>query len=60
MKRKKVDPNDPELNLITGYMDLMLAVNLPFSDPAQAIERLEKYGSPLTWLIVALLWAIVI
>lgn len=43
---KKIDPNDPELNLITGYMDLMLAVNLPFSDPAQAIERLEKQGSP--------------
>jgi tetratricopeptide (TPR) repeat protein len=43
---KKSDPNDPELNLITGYMDLMLAVNLPFSDPAQAIERLEKYASP--------------
>jgi len=43
---KKVDPNDPELNLITGYMDLMLAVNLPFSDPAQAIKRLENYGSP--------------
>jgi tetratricopeptide (TPR) repeat protein len=43
---KKVDSNDPELNLMTGYMDLMLAVNLPFSDPAQAVERLEKYGSP--------------
>ena len=24
----------------------MLAVNLPFSDPSQAIERLQKYGSP--------------
>lgn len=43
---KKVAPNDPELNLLTGYMDLMLAVNLPFSDPAQAIEKLETYGSP--------------
>ncbi len=43
---KKVDPNDPELNLIAGYMDLILAVNLPFSDPAQAIAKLEKYGSP--------------
>ncbi len=43
---KKIDPNDPELNLITGYMDLMLAVNLPFSDPAQAIEKLETFGSP--------------
>ncbi|HEY9903942.1 MAG TPA: Sll0314/Alr1548 family TPR repeat-containing protein [Candidatus Sericytochromatia bacterium] len=43
---KKVDPNDPELNLLSGYMDLMLAVNLPFSDPAQAIQKIEKYGSP--------------
>ncbi len=43
---KKIDPNDPELNLLTGYMDLMLAVNLPFSDPAEAIERLENHGSP--------------
>lgn len=43
---KKHGANDPELNLLTGYMDLMLAVNLPFSDPAQAIEKLEKYGSP--------------
>jgi tetratricopeptide (TPR) repeat protein len=43
---KKIDSKDPELNLLTGYMDLMLAVNLPFSDPAQAIEKLEKYASP--------------
>ena len=40
------DSNDPELNLIKGYMDLLLAVNLPFSDPEQAIERLENYASP--------------
>lgn len=43
---KKTNPNDPELNLLTGYMDLMLAVNLPFSDPNQAISKLEKFGSP--------------
>lgn len=43
---KKISPNDPELNLLTGYMDLMLAVNLPFSNPAQAIEKLEKYAGP--------------
>jgi tetratricopeptide (TPR) repeat protein len=43
---KKIDPKDPELNLLTGYMDLMLAVNLPFSDPAQAVEKLEKYAAP--------------
>jgi tetratricopeptide (TPR) repeat protein len=43
---EKVDAADPELNLIKGYMDLILAVNLPFSNPDQAIERLEDYGSP--------------
>ena len=43
---KKSDTNDSEFNLITGYMDLMLAVNLPFSDPAQAIAKLENYGYP--------------
>jgi tetratricopeptide (TPR) repeat protein len=43
---KKLEPNDPELNLLTGYMDLMLAVNLPFTDPAQAVAKLEQYGSP--------------
>ena len=41
-----IDPDDPELNLIKGYMDLMLAVNLPFSNPEEAISRMEQYGSP--------------
>ena len=45
-KAKEIDSNDPELNLITGYMDLMLAVNLPFSDPSQAIDKLETYAFP--------------
>jgi tetratricopeptide (TPR) repeat protein len=27
-------------------MDLMLAVNLPFANPGQAIERLEKNAAP--------------
>jgi tetratricopeptide (TPR) repeat protein len=40
------DSNDPELNLLKGYMDLMLAVNLPFSNPQQAIERLQTHAKP--------------
>jgi len=40
------DPDDPELNLIKGYMDLLLAVNLPFSKPEQAISRFEDYAAP--------------
>lgn len=43
---EKIAPQDPELNLLKGYMDLMLAVNLPFSDPTEAINRLEKYAQP--------------
>jgi tetratricopeptide (TPR) repeat protein len=46
-KAEAVSATDPELNLIKGYMDLMLAVNLPFADPAQAIQRLEKNAAPL-------------
>lgn len=42
-----IDPNDPELNLLKGYMDLMLAVNLPFSNPEEAIGRISQYGSPI-------------
>lgn len=39
---EKIDPNDPELNLLKGWMDLLIAVNLPFSNPEQAIEKLKK------------------
>ncbi|MEB3282394.1 MAG: Sll0314/Alr1548 family TPR repeat-containing protein [Lyngbya sp.] len=42
----QIDRNDPELNLIRGYMDLFLALNLPFSDTQAAIKKLEEYGSP--------------
>ena len=39
-------PNDPELNLLKGYMDLMVAVVLPFSSPKEAIERLQNNAHP--------------
>lgn len=45
-KAEAIDATDPELNLLKGYMDLMLAVNLPFSDPEDAIARMSQYGSP--------------
>jgi tetratricopeptide (TPR) repeat protein len=45
-KAEAVSRQDPELNLIKGYMDLMLSVNLPFANPSQAIEHLEKNASP--------------
>lgn len=43
---EEVDPKDPELNLIKGYMDLLLAVNLPFSSAEDAIARFEANASP--------------
>ena len=45
-KAEAISSTDPELNLLRGYMDLMLSVNLPFSNPEQAIERLEKFAGP--------------
>ncbi|MEA5576636.1 Sll0314/Alr1548 family TPR repeat-containing protein [Anabaena sp. UHCC 0451] len=45
-KAEAINANDPELNLIRGYMNLMLAVNLPFVSPDQAIEELEQNAAP--------------
>jgi tetratricopeptide (TPR) repeat protein len=45
-KAEKIAPQDPELNLIKGYMDLLLATNLPFSNANKAMERLQNYGAP--------------
>ncbi|MDB9526709.1 hypothetical protein PN498_11965 [Oscillatoria sp. CS-180] len=41
-----IDPQDPELSLLKGYMDLLLAVNLPFANPETAIDQLKSYGYP--------------
>ncbi len=43
---EKEDAEDPELNLIKGYLDLILAVNLPFFEPEHAIERFQNYARP--------------
>ena len=45
-RAEAINANDPELNLIKGYMNLMLAVNLPFISPDQAIEQLEQNAAP--------------
>jgi tetratricopeptide (TPR) repeat protein len=42
---EQINPNDPELSLLKGFMDLLLAVNLPFANPDQAIARLQN-GHP--------------
>ncbi|WP_204106645.1 MULTISPECIES: Sll0314/Alr1548 family TPR repeat-containing protein [Spirulina sp. CCY15215] len=43
---KAADANDPELNLAKGYMELLLAVNLPFSSPDTAIENFQRTAKP--------------
>ncbi|MBE9210919.1 tetratricopeptide repeat protein [Nostoc sp. LEGE 06077] len=45
-KAEAISPKDPELNLLKGYMDLMLSVNLPFANPDEAIGRLETSAAP--------------
>ncbi len=45
-KAEEIAPNDPELNLLKGYLDLILSVNLPFSSPEDAITRFEQYAAP--------------
>ena len=42
----KIDPNDPEFNLLRGYLDLFLSKYTPFSQSEQVIVRFEKYASP--------------
>jgi tetratricopeptide (TPR) repeat protein len=45
---EKIDAQDPELALLKGTMDLMLAVNinLPLSDAGAAVKRLESTAGP--------------
>lgn len=45
-KAEKIDSKDPEYNLVKGYLNLLLAVHLPFSSPEDAIENLQTYASP--------------
>ncbi|HYW20022.1 MAG TPA: Sll0314/Alr1548 family TPR repeat-containing protein [Nodularia sp. (in: cyanobacteria)] len=45
-RAEAIAPQDPELNLLKGYMDLMLAVNLPFANPDDAIDRLKTTAAP--------------
>jgi tetratricopeptide (TPR) repeat protein len=39
-------PNDPELNLLRGYIDVYSGIYLPFSNPNKGLERLQRFASP--------------
>jgi tetratricopeptide (TPR) repeat protein len=45
-RAEDINRNDPELSLLKGFMDLLLAVNLPFANPDQAIARLRNGHPP--------------
>lgn len=39
-------PNDPELNLLRGYIDVYSGIYLPFSSPDKGIDRLQRFANP--------------
>jgi tetratricopeptide (TPR) repeat protein len=55
-KAKDIDPNDPELNLINGNVDMLIASVLPLSDLESALQSLRQFAAPdyLKWRGIAL------
>ncbi|MEI6429363.1 MAG: Sll0314/Alr1548 family TPR repeat-containing protein [Pseudanabaena sp. ELA607] len=51
-----IDEKDPELNLIKGFMDILIASALPGSELDSALVSLQKYASPdyLKWRGIAM------
>lgn len=57
-RAKTIDANDPELNLIQGYLEWGLSSNLGLYSPEQAIQRLSSHAEPdyLTFRGLALVY----
>jgi tetratricopeptide (TPR) repeat protein len=55
-KAKDIAPEDPELNLIKGYVDMLIASVFPLSDLETALESLKVYAAPdyLKWRGIAI------
>jgi tetratricopeptide (TPR) repeat protein len=55
-KAQDIDPTDPELNLIKGYIDMLIASVLPMADLESALMSLKQYAAPdyLKWRGIAL------
>ncbi|AIE73691.1 MULTISPECIES: Sll0314/Alr1548 family TPR repeat-containing protein [unclassified Synechocystis] len=45
-KASAINPNDPEVNLLRGYLDLFLSRYTPFSQSEKVIGRFEEYAAP--------------
>lgn len=41
-KARAINPDDPELNLVQGFLDMMVSNYLPLSDTKSAIKKLES------------------
>jgi tetratricopeptide (TPR) repeat protein len=55
-KATNINPADPELNLVTGYIELLLANEVALVSPQKAINKLKNYAAPnyLAWRGLAL------
>ncbi len=54
-KAQEIDPTDPELNLIKGFMDILVASVLPITDLETALGSLRQAGPEyLKWRGIAL------
>ena len=45
-KATALNPNDPEVNLLRGYLDLFLSRYTPFNQSEQVIQRFEQFAAP--------------
>ena len=45
-KAQDIDANDPELNLVKGYIDMLIASVLPMSDLDTALVSLKQFSAP--------------
>lgn len=55
-KAQDIDASDPELNMVKGYIDILIAAVLPLSDLESALSSLKQYSSPdyLKWRGIAM------
>ena len=45
-RAQDIDPKDPELNLVKGYIDMLIASVLPMSDLDTALASLKQFSAP--------------
>jgi len=43
---ERIDPQDPEMNLVSGFIELLLAANFPWQSAQAPIESLKERAAP--------------